>query len=252
MKTILEKPFFDYLESINFEDKGVIEVLKTKDKKFGDYTSNISLRLTKALQKNPIEIAEEIKTFIEANFQEDFSEVTVTNPGFVNLFLSDSFVVNNAMKFVDENYKPTFDTINKLKINYEYVSANPTGDLHIGHARNAIVGDIVIRVLKYIGHEVFTEYYTNDGGNQMIVLSESVYYYYAKFKGIDSELTEENVGYHGQEIKDYAQKLIDQGYEPEGSTERERIESMEQMTGKHFLDTIKQLLVDINLQPFDK
>ncbi len=252
MKNILTKPFIAYLDSIKFEDKSVIEVLKTKDKQFGDYTSNIALRLTKSLGKNPIEIAEEIKLFIETNYQNDFREVTATKPGFVNLFLSEQFVVNNALKFIDENYKPTFEQINKLKINYEYVSANPTGDLHIGHARNAIVGDIVVKTLKYIGHDVFTEYYINDGGNQMNVLAESVYYYYALGKNIETTLTKENVGYHGEEIINYANKLIAEGYEPTGNDEREKIKSMELMSGEHFLNVIKELLLEMNLEPFDK
>ncbi len=158
MKNILAKPFISYLESIGFEDKSVIEVLKTKDKQFGDYTSNVSLRISKTLGKNPMEVAEEIKTFIEENFNEDFDNVTATNPGFVNLFLSSSFVINSALRFRNEDFKPSFEHITKKKINYEYVSANPTGDLHIGHARNAIVGDIVVKALRYIGHEVFTEY----------------------------------------------------------------------------------------------
>lgn len=252
MKNILAKPFISYLESIGFEDKSVVEVLKTKDKQFGDYTSNVSMRISKALGKNPIEIAEEIKIFIESNFKDDFDQVTATNPGFVNLFLSSSFVINSALRFRDEEFKPSFDQVNKLKVNYEYVSANPTGDLHIGHARNAIVGDIVVRALKYIGHDVFTEYYVNDGGNQMTVLSESVYFYYAKIKGIDCALTEENVGYHGKEIIDYAQLLVDQGFEPIGETEADKIESMKEEAGAYFLNVIKELLIELNLTEFNQ
>ncbi len=252
MKAILAKPFIAYLDSINYENKDVIEVLKTKDKQFGDYTSNVSLRISKDLGKNPIEVAEDIKSYIEENFKEDFNEVTVTNPGFVNLFLSESFIVNAAMKFVDENYKPEFKQINKLNINYEYISANPTGDLHIGHARNAIVGDIVVRSLKYVGHDVFTEYYVNDGGNQMNVLAESVYFYYCEYKNIDCNLTAENVGYHGQEIKDFAQHLIDTGFNVEGETEEERISSVAQISGEHFLNTIKELLIELGITEFNK
>lgn len=249
MKAILSKPFIAYLDSINFEDKSVVEVLKTKEKKFGDYTSNIALRLTKALGRNPIEIAEEIKSFIEVNFTSDFKEVTATAPGFVNLFLSDSFVVNNTMRFVSNEFKPSFDNVEKKKVLYEFVSANPTGDLHIGHARNAIVGDIVVKALRYIGHDVETEYYVNDGGNQMQVLAESVYYYLAEYVGFETTLTKENVGYHGQEIKDYAMKLKEEGIELVGETEQDKINSLKEAACEHYLNVIKDLLIEMNISP---
>ncbi len=247
MKNQLAKPFIAYLDSINFEDKSVIEVLKTKEKKFGDYTSNISLRLTKALGKKPMDIAEEIKTFISENFKEDFTEVTATAPGFVNLFLSPKFIVGEALKFVDTGYKPEFDGVDRIRILYEFVSANPTGDLHIGHARNAIVGDIVIKALRYIGHEVDAEYYINDGGNQIQVLAESIYFYMAKFGNFETNLDQEAVGYHGQEIKDYAQKMIDEGFELKGETEEEKINSLKETAGKDFLEVIKNLLIEMGV-----
>ncbi len=252
MKNILANVFTAYLDSINFEDKSVVEVLKTKDKQFGDYTSNISLRLTKALGKPPMEIAEEIKSFIEENYKEDFNQVTATNPGFVNLFLSEGIVVKEALKFVNENYKPNFETISKQKINYEYVSANPTGDLHIGHARNATVGSIVINALRYLGHEVYTEYYVNDGGKQMQVLAESVYYYFAKKAGIESTLDEEAVAYHGEEIEAFANKLVEDGMVLKGETQEERISELVKISGEHFLNVIKELLKEVNLPEFDQ
>lgn len=251
MKNILTKPFIAYLNSINIEDKSIIEIIKTKKKEFGDYTSNISLRLTKILGKKPIEIAEEIKTFIEENFSKDFSEVTVTMPGFVNLFLSKEFIVKNALKFIDKNYKPEFENIEKKNILYEFISANPTGDLHIGHARNAIVGDIVIRALKYIGHKVDPEYYINDGGNQIKVLAESVFFYYSKYNEMPTTLTKEDVGYHGQEIKDFALKLKEDGLIIEGETEAEKIEALKTISAKHFLEVIKDLLEEINITPIE-
>lgn len=247
MKTILVKPFIAYLDSINFEDKSVIEVLKTKDKQFGDYTSNVALRLTKALGKRPLDIAEEIKSFIEENYKDEFDQVTASAPGFVNLFLSEKFVVDNALKFKDANYKPSFESIEKQKILYEFVSANPTGDLHIGHARNAIVGDIVIKALRYIGHDVDTEYYVNDGGNQINILAESVYYYLAQLTPFETTLTKENVGYHGEEIVSYAKKLIEEGFELKGESEKERIDSLKGVATAHFLKVIKELLLSMNM-----
>ncbi len=249
MKIKLAKLFNSYLDSINFEDKSIVEIIKTKDTKFGDYTSNISLKLTRTLGKAPMDIAEEIKNYIVSNYNDVCKDVTVTNPGFVNIFLSDKFIVENAIKFLDDNYKPDFDSVEKKKVLYEFISANPTGDLHIGHARNAVVGDIVIKTLRYLGHEVDAEYYINDGGNQIKILAESVYYYFAKFQGIETKLTKESVGYHGEEIQSYANKLIADGYKPEGETEEEKIKGMGEMSANHFLSVIKDLLVDMNITP---
>ena len=253
MKNYLASKFLSYLDSINFEDKGIIEVIKTKDVKFGDYTSNIAMRLTKTLGKNPMEIAEDIKTYLEANNEGDFVEVTVTNPGFVNLFLTKKLLVKTSMMFIDENYKPEFKYIKPLKINYEYVSANPTGDLHIGHARNAIVGNSTINALKYVGHNVRTEYWINDAGVQMTNLAESVYWFFAPLVGLKFEnLTDNAVSYKGEEIEDYGKQLATEGFMPEGANEEERIESMILKCGEHFLNNIKDLLKNgLKIQEFD-
>jgi arginyl-tRNA synthetase len=175
MKNSLSNLFVDYFNKNNFSDLSKIEVLKTKDLKFGDYTTNLPLKISKDLGKAPMDVANEIRDFLIENFNSYFSEVTVTNPGFVNMFLTKDLLVENAINYFVESFKPNFNSIPKLKINYEYISANPTGDLHIGHARNAIVGDVVTRVLEYVGHNVDREYYVNDGGNQITVLAQSVY-----------------------------------------------------------------------------
>ncbi len=249
MKIELAKLFESFLDSQNIEDKSIVEVIKTKDKKFGDYTSNISLKLTKVLGKAPMQIAEDVKAHLENNFSNICKEVTVTNPGFVNIFLAEEFITARALKFFDKEFKPSFDSVEKKNVLYEFVSANPTGDLHIGHARNAIVGDIVIKALRYLGHKVDSEYYVNDGGNQIRVLSESVYFYYAKGKNIETTLTQESVGYHGKEIIAYAEKLISDGWEPTSDSEDEKINSLGEIASKHFLDVIKELLIKMNIDP---
>ncbi|NQX83329.1 MAG: arginine--tRNA ligase [Mycoplasmataceae bacterium] len=252
MKNFLWNIFSEYLKIINSNDKSIIEILKTKDKKFGDYTSNISLRLSKKINKNPLEIAENIKLFLLKNYQNYFDNITVTKPGFVNIFLSKDLVVKSAMKFNKKNYKPDFNFLKKEKINYEYVSANPTGDLHIGHARNAIVGSIIVKILKYIGHDVYTEYYINDGGNQMKILAESVYYYFAPLAGHEMTLKKDSVGYHGKEIVSFSKKLFDDGFILKGNTEEERIDNLKKISGTYFLNEIKSLLKKIGLPKFDK
>lgn len=252
MKEKLSNIFKEYLESVNLSKKIVAEIIKTKDSKFGDFTSNIALKISKSLSKKPIDIAEEIKIFLEKSNIKFIEKITVTIPGFINLFLTKDLLVEEAMKYVDENYKPNFNLIKKLKINYEYVSANPTGDLHIGHARNAIVGEMTVRVLKYVGHEVYTEYYINDGGKQIIVLAESVYFYFAKLKGIKCSLKKEKVGYHGKEIISLAELLYNQNFQEKGTTQNEKILSIASECTSYFLKEIENLLLKIGLPKFDK
>ena len=252
MKHFLKETLSHYLNSINLENKDLIEVLKTKDIKFGDYTTNLSLKLTKEINKNPMDIALDIQAFLEKEYSKEFEKITITKPGFVNIFLSKELLIDNVLNFIDADYKPDFSFVKKDKINYEFVSANPTGDLHIGHARNAIVGKVVSSVLEYVGHEVFREYYINDGGNQIKILAESVYYYLAPLRGIESSLTKENVGYHGKEIISFANKLNDEGYALIGETEEERITNLETISLEHFLDEIKDILNTLGLEEFDK
>ncbi len=254
MKNYLSKIFIQYLDSINFDDKSIIEILKAKDSKFGDYSTNIAMRLTKDLKMNPMDIAFNIKEFIINSNNPDIREVSVSKPGFINLFLENEFIIKNALNYIDEKYKPNFDFIKKKKINYEYVSANPTGDLHIGHARNAVVGDVSINTLKYVGHNVRTEYWVNDGGVQMKALAESVYFYYAPSVDIKLEnLNKEDVAYHGKEIIEYAEYLAKKGYKLIGETEAERINNLTQISGDHFLSEIKKILHEegLNIQKFD-
>lgn len=252
MKNYLSELIINYLKSIKCPDNSIVEILKTKDLKFGDYTTNTPLRLSQMMNKRPMDIAEAIKIYLEENHSEDFEKITVTQPGFVNMFLSRETLVKNSLKFLNKKYKPNFEHIKKEKINYEFVSANPTGDLHIGHARNAIVGEISSRVLEYIGHNVFREYYINDGGNQINELATSVYFYLFPLLKIDSSLKKESVGYHGKEIISFSKDLFDKGFKFKGKNDEERIEELKDVSTKHFLEEIKLILNKIGLDKFDK
>jgi len=233
LKNIVEKYFID--KSIDLSALS-LEILKTKDEKFGDYTTNVAMKMSKQLSKNPIEIAEDIKVYLEQNHSELFDTITVTNPGFVNMFLSKDFILNEATKYFEENYKADFQETGN-KINYEFISANPTGDLHIGHARNAIVGDITTRLMEYVGDTVDREYYINDAGNQINTLAESVYYYVCEEQDIQGTLTKESVGYHGDEIVEFA-KLISKEIDFTNLSQEEGIEKLKEVSKEYFLERI--------------
>jgi len=252
MKNYLSELIFNYLQSIKCNMWSIVEVLKTKDLKFGDYTSNTPLRLSQMMNKRPMDIAENIKTYLEENHSKYFEKITVTEPGFVNMFLSKDLLVKQSLLFSKDNYKPVFNHIEKQKINYEFVSANPTGDLHIGHARNAIVGEISSRVLEYIGHDIYREYYINDGGNQINELATSIYFYLSSFLKKDITLSKEDVGYHGKEIISFAEKLYKEKFKLKGSTQKDEINSLKEIATKHFLNEIKTILNKLGLDKFDK
>lgn len=183
------------------EDNIVIEV--PKDRKNGDYSTNIALVLTKELKKSPMDIAEEIKNNIN---DEMIERVEIAAPGFINIYLAKKFLLDNINVIINEgkNYgKSNYGQGEKVDI--EYVSANPTGTLHIGHGRGAVYGDNLSNIMSFAGYNVTREYYINDAGNQMYNLGVSIKERYKEVCGLECELPEN--GYHGNEIIDIAKKI---------------------------------------------
>ena len=164
----LKKSLFEILikidknVSINFED---VEVETLFDKK-GDFTTNAALKFAKIFGKNPNQLADIILKAINLN---NFEKVEIAGPGFINFFLKDESF--NPQLF---NYEKEF-TENE-KVNIEFVSANPTGPLHLAHGRGAVVGDILSNLFEYFGHPVTREYYVNNTGNQINEFLSSILY----------------------------------------------------------------------------
>lgn len=184
-----------------------IIVEKPSKKENGDYSTNIALVLTKILKKSPIVIAEEIVKNIEK--ENIIEEVKIANPGFINFYLKKEFLTKEINKIIEENKNYGKSNIgNNKKINIEFVSANPTGILHIGHGRGATYGDNLARIMKFTGYDVTKEYYINDAGNQMNNLGISIKERYKEICGLECNLPED--GYHGKEIIDLAQSIFDE------------------------------------------
>ena len=184
------------------EGKIVIDI--PKDKKNGDYSTNVAFLLTKELKKSPMDIANDIKNNIESDMIE---KVEVAVPGFINIYLSKDFLLSNVIDIIKEgkNYgRNNFG--NNEKINIEYVSANPTGTLHIGHGRGAVYGDNLSRIMSFSGYDVTREYYINDAGNQMYNLGVSIKERYKERCGKKFDIPEN--GYHGRELIPIADKLF--------------------------------------------
>ena len=170
-----------------------------------DLSSNIALVLAKKTKQSPVKLAESIRKIIELNL-EDFSAIEVAGPGFINFRFSPKTyqkLILGILKSENEygsNQK-------KEKYNIEFVSANPTGPMHIGHARGAIFGDVLANLLIFNGNTVVKEYYINDYGNQIINFTESVFYRLREIKYKEKFIKKENL-YPGDYVIDIAKKIL--------------------------------------------
>lgn len=192
------------------KELGVIEEVDVffetpKEESHGDYSTNVAMRLARALRKSPVIIANDIVSKISL---EDYhlSKVEVAGAGFINLYLDQKYLSNVVFKILNE--QSDFGNVNVgngKKILLEFVSANPTGCLHIGHGRGAAYGDSLARIMRKAGFNVTTEHYVNDAGNQINNLAESIYQRYRELFGLECKLTDDS--YHGKEIIEIAEMI---------------------------------------------
>jgi len=189
----------------NIDDITII-VEKPKNKKHGDISTNVALLLAKIVKKNPIEICEELKVeLIKSNL---FDSLEIAKPGFINFKLAISSLTNSLKKITDlnNNYGKN-NSGHQKKVLVEFVSANPTGPLTVGHGRGAIIGDVVSNILAWNGYKVDREYYYNNAGRQMRILGESLKARYYELLNIDYDFPED--GYKGDYLKKIASSLVD-------------------------------------------
>lgn len=179
-----------------------------KDKSNGDFATNLAMQLTKLAKKPPRQIAEAILENLDTEGT-DIEKVEIAGPGFINITVRKDFLAD-IVKMVHEqgeNYGRS-NAGKGEKIQVEFVSANPTGDLHLGHARGAAYGDSLCNVLDFAGYDVSREYYINDAGNQINNLAYSLEARYKQALGLDAEMPED--GYYGPDIVEIAGKLAEQ------------------------------------------
>lgn len=187
------------------ETKITIEI--PKEKTHGDYSTNIAMQLTKLLRKNPRMIADELIQAVDKD-KANIDSIEIAGPGFINMFMKKDVmasIISEVLKEKDHFGKS--DAGQGIKYNVEFVSANPTGDLHLGHAKGAAVGDSICRIMEAAGYDVTREYYINDAGNQIHNLALSLYARYREAFGLDFKLPDD--GYHGNDIKDIARRIKD-------------------------------------------
>lgn len=183
-----------------------IEVSRSKDPKFGDYATNIALILAKLHGAKPRELAERILVGMPQD-TETIEGVEIAGPGFINFTMSFDFWRNILRRIHHrKNMYGCFESVGGPRILIEFVSANPTGPLHVGHGRGAAVGDSLARLLRTRGYSVETEYYVNDAGNQMKILGRSMLLRYWDLVGKSTDFPENH--YQGAYISDLARELI--------------------------------------------
>lgn len=208
VKVIVKQAIADAVAAAGIVDAAqlpeiILEV--PKEKTHGDFATNIAMQLTRIAKQNPRQIAEQII----ANLQKDkanIAEAEIAGPGFINFKMNKVYLYPVIADVLDQGERYGARNVGQgLKVQVEFVSANPTGSLHLGHARGAAVGDVLCNVLDLAGYEVSREYYINDAGNQVVNLAKSIEARYLQALGQEAEMPED--GYFGEDIKGFAADL---------------------------------------------
>ncbi|MEI6609508.1 MAG: arginine--tRNA ligase [Deltaproteobacteria bacterium] len=224
-----------------------IEVEVPANSDHGDYASNIAMILASVAKQNPRKIAQIIQENL-SDPENIIDRTQIAGPGFLNIFLKES-IWRNTLQNIEEK-KENFGCSsmgNGKKVQVEFVSANPTGPLHIGHARGAVVGDVITNLLTAVGYAVDKEYYINDAGNQMNNLGKSVLLRYRELLGEKIEFPE--TCYRGEYIKDIAADVIkNEGNVYLTADEGKTISYLNDIAGLSILKEIKDDLGDFGVK----
>ncbi len=214
---------------------------RPRDEANGDWASTVAMRSAKMAKMAPRDVAQIIVDHIPEN--EIIESVDIAGPGFINIRLADSQLqeVIRVVRTEGDAYGRGTIPEGQRKVNLEYVSANPTGPLHVGHGRWAALGDAMARVMRHAGYDVYEEFYINDHGTQMDVFGNSVGVRYMQLLGHDAEMPEQCYG--GSYVADIAQSIIDaEGTKYESLTDEERMEAFREIAYKQMLEDQEDIL----------
>ena len=208
IKSELKDRIDQVLNSLSYPQKDYT-LTPPKNIQYGDLSTNIALVLAQDLKTSPMDIA---KIFVNEIVKYDIDNIiniSIHKPGFINFEISKNYFQSQISKIIKLSIKYGKGSIGAGKsANVEFVSANPTGPLTIGHGRNAILGDVVSNILKWQGYDVTREYYFNDAGRQMRILAKSVEALYFKLLGENIQIPED--GYQGEYLKDIAKVIVNE------------------------------------------
>ncbi|RJQ52221.1 MAG: arginine--tRNA ligase [Nitrospiraceae bacterium] len=206
---IIRKALESLQEKWGLECLPDIDIEVPKNEKMGDVATTIAMGLTKSLKRPPKKIAEEIVDEIRGGFKggDIFESVEIAGPGFINFRLKNEFLHAGLEQLLIEEHSSLRADMGKgHKVQVEFVSANPTGPLHVGHGRGAAVGNALCNIMEAAGFEVQKEFYINDAGLQVKLLGESVFARYLQMSGYDAPFPED--GYKGDYIETVAEEII--------------------------------------------
>ena len=241
---LIKENIKEILKNLGVEEEYDILFEVPKEESFGDYSTNIAMRLARVLRKAPMMIANEIISKLDLE-KLHLEKAEVAGAGFINFFLDKKYLENVVFKILNE--KDDFgnqNVGNGQKILLEFVSANPTGYLHIGHGRGAAYGDSLARIMKKAGYIVSREHYVNDAGNQIHNMTESIYARYRELLGLDFEMKDDY--YHGKEIIEIA-NMIKEEYQ-DYYINNPYYDYFRKVGLNHLLNGLKKDLKDFNVE----
>ncbi|WLD93206.1 arginine--tRNA ligase [Alkalihalobacillus sp. AL-G] len=221
-----------------------------KNKEYGDYATNMAMQLARIAKKAPRQIAEELVASFDRS-KASIEKIEIAGPGFINFYLDNHYLTELIPAIIQsgEEYGETNEGKGK-KIQIEFVSANPTGSLHLGHARGAAVGDTLCNLLDKAGFDVSREYYINDAGNQIHNLALSIEARYFEQLGKEVQMPED--GYYGKDIIGFAKEIVDQdGDKYVELNQEERLRFFREFGLKKELEKIQKDLADFRVD-FDE
>lgn len=242
----LQKLIRQGLTDLKIGYDGEITLERSRHPEHGHFTTNIALVLSSRLRKPPLRIATEIRDSIRE--QPDLIEkVEIASPGFINFFIAPAAFRKVVTQVLSKGDNFGRNDIGKgRRVLVEFVSANPTGPLTVGHGRQAVLGDTVARILEWNGFAVDREYYYNDAGRQMRILGQSVYIRYRQLLGYADELTKEH--YQGEYIREIARRILNQyGDKYDGQSDHEIFrQTAEEAVFADIRDTLAELDIVFN------
>tara|TARA_Y100001970_G_C14219793_1_gene851948 strand:- start:853 stop:2571 length:1719 start_codon:yes stop_codon:yes gene_type:complete len=209
-----------------------------------DLSTNIAMVLGKLNKKNPKILAVSIKKLLESKFK-DFKSIEIAGSGFLNINLSDSFLMNFVNLVLKDQDKYGSNKLKK-KYNIEFVSANPTGPLHVGHCRGAIYGDVLANLIKFNGGNVVKEYYINDYGSQIFNFTKSVYLRLREIKFNETFVNNQNL-YPGEYIKDIASEILKENSDMDVDDFKKSFEKLKKLSLDGSMKLIKRDLKNLGI-----
>jgi len=241
----LLKNALTYLESEGLNINDIDIVIETpKQKEFGEYATPIALTLSNKTHKPPREIAQQIIKFLKD--EELFDNIEVAGPGFINFHISNKALIK-IIKEIRKNLNNFVSLPKKYnKIQLEFGSINPTGPMHIAHARGVVIGDSLANLFRRVGWYAEKEFYINDAGNQIELLGESLYARYLEQIGVNYLFPKD--GYQGEYLKDLAKELLKEKDKIEKLSEKEKKEFFKEYALKKMLENIRQALSNFGVE----